>query len=279
MARKIIDFDYGLTIGQPNFIKPDLVYQERYGVEYKAMTVEETIEQLRTAGVDHAVIAANDVETTHGRKVPNERIADLCQKHPDVFVLGFAGSDPHKGMASVKELEAAVKDLGLRGCYVNPWYHQIKANDRRYYLLYEKCAELDIPISLHTASSLDNTISMDYGSPAHIDDVAVDIPELKIVMRHPGWPWVGQAVAVAYRHPNVYIDVSAMHPAMIPDIVMASTTVLKDKLLFGSAHPLVQPQRAVSWWEKLQLPEAVKDNIFYHNAARLIGLEKPAVSA
>ena len=274
MARKIIDFDYGLVISEPRLIKPDLIYKERYGVQFQVLTVEETMNQLREAGIDHAVIAANDVETTHGRKIPNERIAELCHQYPDFFVFGFAGSDPHKGMAAVRELESAVKDLGLKGCYVNPWYHQIKANDRRYYLLYEKCAELDIPISLHTASSLDNTISMDYGNPAHIDDVAVDIPELKIVMRHPGWPWVTNAVAIAYRHPNVYIDISAMHPAMIPEIVMASTTVLKEKLLFGSAYPLVPPKKAVSWWENINLPENIKDNIFYHNAARLIGLEK-----
>ena len=180
MARKIIDFDFGLTIGEPHFIKPDLIYIERYGIEHKKMTLEETLELIKEAGVNHVVIAANDVETTHGRKVPNERIADLCKKYPDVFVLGFAGSDPHKGMEAVRELESSVRDLGLKGCYVNPWYHQMKANDRRYYLLYEKCAELDIPISLHTASSLDYKISMDYGNPAHIDDVAVDIPELKI---------------------------------------------------------------------------------------------------
>jgi predicted TIM-barrel fold metal-dependent hydrolase len=274
VARKIIDFDYGLTISEPNLIKPDLIYKERYGVQFRILTIEETFAQFQEAGVSHVVIAANDVETTHSRKVPNETIADLCKKYPDIFVFGFAGSDPHKGMAAVRELDSAVKDLGLKGCYVNPWYHQIKANDRRYYLLYEKCAELDIPVSLHTASSLDNTISMDYGNPAHIDDVAVDIPELKIIMRHPGWPWVSQAVAVAYRHPNVYIDVSAMHPAMIPEMVMASATVLKGKLLFGSAHPLVQPKKAVSWWEQVNLPEDIKDNIFYRNAARLIGLEQ-----
>lgn len=276
MARKIIDFNYMLTIGEPHFIKPDLIYIDRYGIEYKKMTLEETFEHIKDAGVDHVVIAANDVETTHGRKVPNERIADLCKKYPDVFVFGLAGADPHKGMEAVRELESAVKDLGLKGCYVNPWYHQMKANDRRYYLLYEKCAELDIPISLHTASSLDYKSSMDYGNPAHIDDVAVDIPELKIIMRHPCWPWVSQGIAVAYRHPNVYIDVSGINPKMLFEMVEASKTILKNKLLFGSAFPGVQPKKAIKWWERLDLPDEVKDNIFYHNAARLIGLEKRA---
>jgi predicted TIM-barrel fold metal-dependent hydrolase len=274
--RKIIDFDYGLVLSKPHLIKPDLIYKERYGVEIKVMTLEETFEQLRAAGIHHAVIAANDVETTHGRKVPNERIAELCRKYPDVFILGFAGADPHKGMTAVRELEQAVKELGLKGCYVNPWYHQVKANDRKYYLLYEKCAELNIPVSLHTASSLDYTISMDYGNPTHIDDVAVDIPELKIIMRHPCWPWVSQGIAVAYRHPNVYIDASAMNPAMLPELVQASKTFLQDKLLFGSAHPLIQPKKAVQWWESLNLPEEIKDKIFYKNAARLIGLKENA---
>ena len=272
LMRRIIDFDYGLTISEPQMIKPDIIYKQRYGIEIKVITLEETFAQLKEAGIAHAVIAANDVETIHGRKMPNERIADLCRKYPDVFILGFAGSDPHKGMAAVRELERAVKELGLKGCYVNPWYHQIKANDRRYYLLYEKCAELDIPVSLHTASSLDYTISMDFGNPAHIDDVAVDIPELKIIMRHPCWPWVVQGIAVAYRQPNVYIDVSAMNPAMLPELVQAAKTILQDKLLFGSAHPLIPPKRAVQWWEKLDLAEEIKDKIFYKNAARLIGL-------
>jgi len=271
---KIIDFDYTLMIREPQLIKPDIIYQERYGLKLEVITLEETFEQFREAGIDHVVIAASDVETTHGRKTPNEFIADLCRQYPDVFVFGFAGADPHKGMAAVRELERAVKELGLKGCYVNPWYHQIKANDRRYYLLYEKCAELGIPVSLHTASSLDNTISMDYGNPAHIDDVAVDIPELKIVMRHPCWPWVSQGIAVAYRHPHVYIDVSAMHPAMLFELVEAARTVLQDKLLFGSAYPLVEPKKAVRWWQKLPLAEEIKHKIFYLNAARLIGLEE-----
>ncbi len=226
--------------------------------------------------MNEVVRAAREWFTPHGRKTPNEFIADLCRQHPEVFVFGFAGADPHKGMAAVRELERAVKELGLKGCYLNPWYHQIKANDRRYYLLYEKCAELGIPVSLHTASSLDNTIAMDFGHPAHIDDVAVDIPELKIIMRHPCWPWVSQGIAVAYRHPNVYIDVSAMHPGMLFELVEAARTVLQDKLLFGSAYPLVEPKKAVRWWRKLPLSDEVKDKIFYQNAARLIGLKEKA---
>lgn len=274
--RKIIDFDYTLTIREHQMIKPDIIYKERYGVEIKVMSLDEVFAQFEEAGISHVVLAAGDVETTHGRKTPNEFIANLCREYPDTFVFGFAGSDPHKGMAAVRELEFAVKELGLKGCYVNPWYHQIKANDRRYYLLYEKCAELDIPISLHTAGSLDNAIALDYGNPAYIDEVAVDIPELKIVMRHPCWPWVTQGIAVAYRHPNVYIDISAMHPSMIFEMVEASRTVLQDKLMFGSAWPLVSPKKAVKWWEKQALSEKIKNKIFYLNAARLIGLEQAA---
>ena len=194
--------DFGLTPPHPDFTE---IYKNppKYLEGYKALYMnqledltrymnspfEDFLALLESAGIVKSVVKAKDIETTYGRKLPNETVAAFVRRYPGRFI-GFAGVDPHKGMDAVRELEYAVRELGLQGLAVEPFEYHLAANDRRFYPLYSKCVELGIPVNLHCSINYSTMSRMEYGRPIHLDDVAVDFPELKIIAMTAGWPWV-----------------------------------------------------------------------------------------
>ncbi|RMF87987.1 MAG: amidohydrolase [Nitrospinota bacterium] len=242
---------------------------------------QEFLKVLDAAGISRVVFCADDNESTRGKgsKLPNEVVARLQDQFPD-RIIGFAGVDPHKGMAAVRELEYAIKELGLKGLNVGPWLQELRANDRRYYPLYAKCVELDIPVVLHTSINFARPLTMDYGNPLYLDEVAIDFPELKIVASHAGWPWVPQMIGVAWRHPNVYMEISGIRPKYIgrPNtgwemLLQYGNTLLQDRVLFGTDWPLCPFQESILEVKQLPLKETVKEKWLWKNAARLLRLE------
>jgi uncharacterized protein len=253
-------------------MSPDM---EAYISDFKP---EDFIAMMDAAGIDVAVLLGEDQETTFAKKVPNEIVVDLVRSFPERF-LGFAGVDPHKGAGAVESLRLNVEKLGLRGAMISPWEHLMFSDDERYYPIYETCVELDIPIWIHTSFNFSRQIPMEYGHPLHLDRVAVRFPELKIVAGHAGWPWVMEMVAVAWRHPNVYIEISGIrqkymgmeHTGWEP-LIHYGNSVLQDKVLFATAWPLLPLEQAVQDVKNLPIKEEVKAKWLGENARRLLQL-------
>ena len=174
----------------------------------KPQTLDEVVADLNKHNVVKAVITGRDCETTYGAKSNNESVTEFVSKYPDKFI-GFIGLDPHKGMKAIEELKASVTNLGMRGAAVDPYLAQIYSNDAKYYPIYSKCCELDIPIVFTTGpATLVPGAIIDHVAPRYIDFVARDFPELKIVISHGGYPWVNETIIVAERNKNVYVDLS-----------------------------------------------------------------------
>jgi len=207
-------------------------------------------------------------------------VIEFIKEFPNKFI-GFIGLDPHKGMRAINELKASVADLGMRGAAVDPYLAQIYANDAKYYPIYSKCCELDIPIIFTTgpATLVPNAI-IDHVAPRYIDFVARDFPELKVIISHGGYPWVNEAITVAQRNRNVYIDLSEYEfSPMAEAYVDAANTMIADKILYASAHPFVDFRIALKNYEKLPFNPDVRQKIMYDNAARLLGLQPAAPQA
>ena len=262
----------------PRTIPPHMRYLDLYRMRERVtpIDIDDQIGQMRAAGVRRAIICAADNTTTWGRKTPNEVIASLCERYPDVFV-GFAGADPHRGMTAVREFEHAVKSLGLRGLNLGPWLQKLLANDKRYYPLYAKAVELDVPVVLHTSSHFDPTVSFETGNPTYLDDVCVFFPELKVIASHAGWPWISQMIAVAWRHPNVYLELSGIRPRYLDKGLVSyfDTPILKGRVLFGTDYPLLEWAPSVADLLELPISEDTKREILWDNAIRLLGLRTP----
>ena len=258
-----------------NAIKPFLP-----NIKKMTSTTDEFVELLDKMGVEKAVIFNLDEETPSGiAGLPNDYYAEIVKKHPDKFV-GFAGIDPLKRMEAIREIRRSY-DLGLRGVAVRPFMFGIPPHHAKMYPIYSTCVELDIPIWFHLSINY-STNNMEVERPIYLDIVAQDFPELKIIAGHGGWPWVNELVAVAWRNPNIYIDIASYLPKYIgmkgtgwEQLIHFGNSVLQDRILFGSTWLFMgmSIKQLADGVMELPLKEEVKRKWLYENAAKLLGIK------
>jgi len=240
-----------------------------------SQTLDEVVEDLNKYSVEKAVITGRDCETTYGAKSNNDSIVEFVKQFPQKFI-GFYGLDPHKGMRAIEDLKHAVKNLGFMGAAIDPYLAQIYANDAKYYPIYAKCCELDIPIIITTGpATLVPDAVIDHVAPRYIDFVARDFPELKIIISHGGYPWVNETIFVAQRNKNVYFDMSEYE--LFPQAeayIQAGNTEISDKILYASAHPFQDFKDTLKTYKKLSFTDEAREKIMYKNAAKVLGLEE-----
>ncbi|MBW2257281.1 MAG: amidohydrolase [Deltaproteobacteria bacterium] len=245
-----------------------------------ALPVEAFVRHLDEMGVEKAVIFNLDEETPSGLKgLPNDYYADLVRQYPERFI-GIAGIDPLKGAAAVHEIRRS-HGLGLRGIGMRPFMFGIPPHHPDMYPLYAACVDLDIPVWFHMGINY-STLTMEVERPVYLDVVAQDFPDLKIIAGHGGWPWVPELMAVAWRNPNVYLDIASIEPKYLArpgsgweTLMHFGNTVLQDQVLFASTWVFMGKsiRQLADEVMKLPLRDAVKRKWLYHNAARLFGLE------
>jgi hypothetical protein len=225
------------------------------------------------------VVFTVDGEKGASRKITNEEIAELAHKNSDV-AIPFASINPHRGADGVREARRLIKDFGVKGFKFHPSVQDFMPNDRLAYPLYEAIAEAKLPALFHTGQTGVGAgtpggggIRLKYSNPMLLDDVAADFPGMPIILAHPSFPWQEEALSVATHKPQVYIDLSGWSPKYFPPIlVQYANTLLKDKILFGSDYPVIDPERWIAEFDKLAIKPEVRPLIMKGNAARLLGL-------
>jgi predicted TIM-barrel fold metal-dependent hydrolase len=214
--------------------------------------------------------------------VSNEETAQLLRRFPGRF-LGLAriSITAFQGMSGVRELERLVRDEGFCALGVSALVDCIPASDRRYYPLYTKAAELGIPVRIYSSMNYANDRPYDLGHPRHLDQVAMDFPELKLIGGLGGWPWVNEMVALVRRHPNLHVDTSAHRAKYLGQrgsgwemLIQFGNTLIQDKVMVGLSAGLVgQPyETLIEEYLGLPLKDTVKEKWLYGNAARVFGL-------
>jgi predicted TIM-barrel fold metal-dependent hydrolase len=241
----------------------------RERAEKAAVSLPRFMELLDEAGIAWGVINGGSHEQT----------AELVAEYPERFI-GCAYVDPHEGMKAVRELERAVRELGLKCFYASPYRYGVRANDKKFYPLYAKAVELGIPVFVYTTMTYRTDFPMDIGHPLYLDEMAMDFPEMKIIAGLGGWPWVPDMVGVARRHQNVYISTAGHRPKYLATpgsgwemLMQFGNTLLQDRIVFASSwgtysmpiNEVVREMRA------LPLKDDVKEKWLYKNAARLFG--------
>ncbi|HWG00965.1 MAG TPA: amidohydrolase family protein [Trebonia sp.] len=208
-------------------------------------------------------------------------IAERAREHPDV-IIPFGSVDPARGAAGVALAKRLISDHGVRGFKFHPSAQSFYPNDPAAYPLYEVIAAAGLPALFHTGQTGAGAgtrggggIRLAYSNPMYLDDVAVDFPDMPIILAHPSFPWQEEALSVATHKPQVYIDLSGWSPKYFPPIlVQYANTLLKDKVLFGTDFPVLTPERWMRDLAKTEIRDEVKPGIFKHNAARLLGLTR-----
>jgi len=248
---------------------------------FTGFSPEAFIEKMDRAGVEHAFLIAVKAGSAHhpiSRQVPYEAVADMVRRFPTRF-SGLAGLDPTEGMKGVARLEYAVKELGFVGAHLYPHWFEMAPDHARYYPFYAKCAELDVPIQMQVGHCLrysEERPLPSVGRPITLDTIACHFPELKLVGIHIGWPWVDEMIAVAYKHPNVYIGCDAYSPKYWPQqFVHFIDSWGARKVIFGSDFPVIDPERARAEIEGLSIRAASKRRLLRDNAIDLYKLGLP----
>jgi predicted TIM-barrel fold metal-dependent hydrolase len=219
---------------------------------------------------------AGDRRESDSREVTYERIKDVCRAHPD-RLSGLAGIDPFRGMEGVRELEHAVRDFGFVGAHLYPHHFELAPDHAKYYPYYAKCCELDIPIMMQVGQNLiyqRGRRRRSVGRPICLDAVACDFPELRIIGIHIGVPWTEEMIAMAWKHENVFIGTDAYAPRYWPkSLIHFLNTYGREKVLFGTDWPVVDPVRAVREINDLEIRAEAKPYLMRENAARVFRLK------
>jgi hypothetical protein len=242
-------------------------------------TIPETAAYFRERKIGAVIFPVDAERETGYRRYNNEEMAELAAEHSDILIP-FASIDPHKGRIGVREARRLVEHFGVRGFKFHPTMQGFHPNDRLAYGLYEAIQEAGVPALFHTGQTGvgsgmpgGNGMRLKYSNPMYVDDVAVDFPDLKIILAHPSFPWQEEALAVAQHKPNVHIDLSGWSPRYFPPILVRyANSILKHKVLFGSDWPAITPDRWLADFDTLEIKPEVRPLILKENARKLLGL-------
>lgn len=193
------------------------------------------------ASVDKAIVFGLRAHHS-GLWVPNEYIAHYAQSHPEK-IIGFGAIDP-----AVDPIEQTLDDilrLKLRGVKLGPIYQNIHPTDPRMLEVYQFCQSHRLPILIHQGTTFVRTGPLKYALPILLEDVAIEFPELRMIIAHLGHPWIAETLVLIRKHPHLYSDISALHyrPWQFYNaLIMAKEYGVLNKLLFGSDYPFTTPE-------------------------------------
>ncbi len=245
-----------------------------------AKTEDEVVADFAAAGVE-ACLVALDLETTVATPpCTNEYVHGMWRRHPERIIQCWGTLDPLKGELAMRQAQKAVRELGFVGFHFHPIMQHFAVNDRRFYPLFELIDELGAAVMIDVGTTgmgagLPGGMGarLRHAHPSAIDELAADFPNLKILMAHPGWPWVDETTAVALHKGNVYWEMSGWAPKHFPPSLKVDMRArLQDKIMFGSDYPSMPYARILKEWQELGYSDAVMEKILHQNAERVLGL-------
>ncbi|MEP6843149.1 MAG: amidohydrolase family protein [Pseudolysinimonas sp.] len=250
-----------------------------FGQGNPVLSVDELADYYRQRRLA-AVVFTVDARTAMG-VIPNSsaEIAELSSRHADVLIP-FGSVDPRTGPDAISLARRLVEDSGVRGMKFHPSVQAFDPSDEQYAPLWAAISDLGVPVVFHTGQTGVGAgvpggygIKLRYSNPMLIDDVAADHPDLTIILAHPSVPWQDEALSIATHKTNVFIDLSGWSPKYFsPALVRQASTILQDKMLFGSDYPALTPDRWLRDFAALDIKDAARPKILKDNAAKLLGL-------
>lgn len=244
------------------------------------VSIEQHIELMDEAGIDMALLIAPKM----GRRgLPSSWeldpgvVIDVIERFPDRF-RGLAGLNPHDNVKGVREYDRLVSEYGFVGGHFYPHWFELAPDHALWYPFYAKSGELEVPIQMQVGRCLrydhDNPLPS-VGRPSTLDTVACHFPEVLLVGIHVGWPWTTEMIAVADKHPNVYIGSDAYAPKYWdPQFIHFIDRWGPGKVLFGTDWPVIPFKRARDEIAELGIGEESLDLFLGGAAASLYRIDR-----
>jgi predicted TIM-barrel fold metal-dependent hydrolase len=251
----------------------------KFGTSIETDTYDSLVEEYHEVGISTTVLLGWDAETNTGNPpVPNDYVAEVRDEYDDFFV-GFASVDPLKDDC-VEEAERAVTDLDLSGFKFQQIAQGFDPSDPEHEELFATIEDLGVPVVFHGGNSTlgagapgGRGLKIKHGNPMLIDDVAAEHPDLRILIAHPAFPWEKEQLAICQQKGNVYMDLSGWMPRYIDDQVLHyAKSLLKDKVMFGTDYPMIEPAPWLEQFDELDFPEEVQRQILWENAETFLDL-------
>lgn len=247
---------------------------------------KELQEFAKRAGVEFSLnglikeMKENNVEKILAISIHNERnnkvVEELANKED--FVKPVYWVDVEK--ISKKSLKIIEKEIErFAAIKLTPGRQYFYPNEEKCNKIYELAKKYDKPVMIHTGDPFYNFAKIKYTHPIYVDDVAVEHPNIKIVLAHAGNPWIEDATEIAYKNENVYLDISGWFFKSIPKdygkiMIQKLKFILSyletpDKILFGTDWPLVKMKRYIGFIKNSGINKSELKRILYKNALNL----------
>ena len=253
---------------------------------YGDRTEQSFFDEIGQAGITTAVsvsgnspgcrIAEKDIPP---RTTDNDYMADVQRRNWGKFI-GVAGIDAGGIFHNPEEEIERCAELGLRAVFIEPGRSPgCLLDDKRLYGIYQKCVQYNMTLIPQTGGMLGGKL-IAYADPRHIDQVAEDFPDLRIVCGHAHYPYVREAICVAQRRANVFLspDLYLLELGTEDWLKAVNFNIrgIANKFLFGSAYPLISIRTYVNKFMALSWEPDILSRILYLNALKALDLQNDA---
>jgi uncharacterized protein len=283
----VIDLMLGIPSGDPkrwyDFLRTQLLDREsREDFEFPAQYMFKHVPNFQEHLDDPVSYLLSEMDkhgismAMVGTSFRNDQAQKAIKDYPNRFFGSFE-VDPNRGMEAVRELEAAVTELGVKAATAFPagLTPQVPINDKKFYPIYAKCVELDIPICV-CAGVPGPRVPFAPQDVALIDEVCWFFPDLKFVTRHGCEPWADLAVKLMLKWPNLHYSTSAFAPKFYPkDVVHFANTRGADKVMYAGYFPMgLSLDRIFSELPDVPFRDHVWPKFLRENAVRVFKLDE-----
>ncbi len=228
-----------------------------------------SVDYFKSQGVNYAVVLPEYAPATSAF-VSTEDVVKHCQGED--MLIPFASLNPNTDPEPAVRLEHYVKDYGVKGLKLLPSYQFFYPNEARLYPVYAVAQRLNIPVVFHIGSSKFKGTRMKYCDPIYLDDIAVDFPDLKVVMAHSGRGfWYDRCFFLSRFHKNFYMDITGLPPKNLlryfPELDSNG-----EKVVFGSDWPAMPTgiRENVEVIKSLPISSKTIEGILYRNAEKIL---------
>lgn len=235
--------------------------------------------EMRRNRVDMALVLTS-YKQVPGR--PSTRAAvEATRNLSNVFVVAGISYQSFKPDDLI-EIKDFIQEGAVKGFKLYPGYEPFYPNDSKLDPVYRVAEEMQVPVMIHSGDTYNPRGKVKYAHPLHVDEVAVDHPDVNFVICHIGNPWIRDCMEVVYKNNNVYTDISGLVLGNFTDRFevfmrkqlqeMLLYGVEPENVLFGSDWPISSMESYLEFIEEIKIPERDKRKIMFENAARLFKL-------
>lgn len=197
-----------------------------------------------------------------------EDLLKLAADHPGRFV-GEWSIDPLRGMPSLRRAAEALGHEAFVALHLHTHSFDRAFDDRDLYPFYALAAERSVPVVVQAGAS-GGRMPSECGRPLGIDRPALYFEDVAFVLSHTGWPWVDEALAMARKHPNVFLGTAAWPPHhWSPELVRFVGGPGRGKTLLGTSFPVVGHRQALRRLAALELDDGARRELLEGAARRV----------